>query len=163
MPVWNELLKDKDFQAQAGFGDETDDCADMLEVAAIDLNRDRQKEIVLRGKNFDLCSAVGNCGFWVFEKKNRTYGLILASSDYFGVTKLPDQTRKTRTKGYSDLLLKSHYNASDTAYNFFKYDGERYRQSKCLVDAHIPATAENPDEWKRQFVTCREYEKMWTR
>ena len=159
LPAWSELLKDKDFQEQAGFGEEEDDCAEMLEAAVIDLNRDGQKEIILRGKNIDLCSAVGNCDFWVFEKKNRKYRMILNWGDHLGMTRLPKQIRKTRTKGYSDLLLKSHYNASDTSFNFFKYDGEKYKQSKCLVYAHIPGTIDNSDGSKSKFVTCREYEK----
>ncbi len=155
LPVWNELMKDKDFTEGGSYG-ESGNCSDMFEVKYIDLNRDGQKEILLRGKNFNVCGATGNCGFWVFHKTGKIYRKILADSDYVDITEMGNQLKKSSTKGFRDILLKSHLSASDTAYSTYKFDGRNYKETKCMVEACVVCTGENP---KWEFISWQEYEK----
>lgn len=158
LPIWNQLLKDKNFQDWERISDESLDCADMLEIKEIDLNQDNQKEILLRGKNFYLCSAVGNCAFWIYEKKSKRYEKALYSTDYIDITEMGEQIKKTRTNNYSDILLKGHLTAADTSYDFYKFDGKRYKRKKCLVNTYVRGTSDNP-QW--EFVGCKEFYKRW--
>lgn len=155
LPVWKELTKDDYFREQGSYG-ESGNCSDMLEVKNIDLNQDGQKEILLRGKNFNLCSAVGNCAFWIYEKKGKRFRKILYSTDYIDITKMPNQIKKNRTNGYFNIVLKGHLNAAETNYLYYKFDGQKYKQNNCLVYTYIPGTNSNP-KWK--FISCREYDK----
>lgn len=154
--VWKYLVKDRDFQTWEPISDESLDCTDMLEIKKIDLNRDGKKEILLLGKNFNLCSAVGNCAFWILQKNRKTYKKLLYSTEYIDISGLGEQVRKNKTKGYFDILLKGHYSASETTYESYKFDGRKYQQSKCLVNVPIAGTSDNP-QWK--FVACQEFFK----
>jgi hypothetical protein len=162
LPVWNLLQRDSEFKDRfAGSRGSSADCSDMLEASFIDLNKDGEKEILLRGANFQLCSAVGNCGFWVFRKAGQSYKKILVWSDYIDITEMGDQVEKASTNGYSGLLLKGHMDASNTHYFYFRYDGQKYRQTKCMVDAYVPGSnVDGNAKWK--FVTCREYERNYS-
>ena len=160
LPVWKELVKDKSFRqrTQSQTGEESFDCADMLEIKEADLNRDGQKEIILRGKNFNLCSAVGNCAFWIYQKRRRKYKKILDSTDYADATKMPNEVENDKTNGYFDILLKSHITAGDTGYDFYKFDGASYKHKKCQVSTPVLGTSENP---KWEFIGCRKFYKRW--
>lgn len=156
LPIWNQLIKDKTFKDWNVYSRYSMDCAEMLDLKKIDLNRDGQKEILLRGKNFNLCSAVGNCAFWVYQKKGKKYRKLLHSTDYADITELPNQIRKTRTKKFLDIVLKGHLSAADTSHSFYKFDGKKYKLTKDLVNACTVCTGDNP-KWK--FMTWKEYEK----
>lgn len=156
LPVWNLIKKDDYFQRQSGGTFFKPNCSDMFEILNFDLNKDGNKEIILRGKSSDLCGAVGNCGFWIFEKKGKRYRKILSASDYVDITEMGEQITRRKTKGYFDILLKGHWSASDTGYYTYKFNGQKYTKNKCLVEACVICTGDNP-KWK--FMSCREYEK----
>lgn len=156
LPVWTQLLNDRDFKDWETDARDSLDCAMMLDVKKIDLNRDGRAEILLRGNNSNLCSPVGNCAFWIYEKKDGKYRKLLASTDFWEITEMGDQIQTRRTNDYSDILLKGHFTASDTTYELYKFDGTKYKQSKCSVETPIPGTSDNP-KWK--FVTCKEFFK----
>lgn len=157
LPVWKELVKSKSFQDWEPNSYQSLDCKDMLELRKIDLNQDGQKEIILRGNNSNLCSVVGNCGFWIYEKKKGKYKNILYETDYIDATDLPHQILKTKTNRYYDILLKGHLIAPDTDYFFYKFDGKNYKLSKHLVKACIVCVGDNP-KWK--LFTWKEYKKL---
>jgi hypothetical protein len=137
LPIWKVLLKDKHFQEQSPFSLEGKlGCEDLLEIKRVDLNNDGNKEIPVRGKNGNLCSAVGNCQFWIYEKKAGKYKKLLHETDYIDVSKLGEQILKKRTRGYYDILLKWHIGAPDTGYQFYKFDGKKYRLTRDLVNAY---------------------------
>jgi hypothetical protein len=152
LTIWKELINDKTFWEWQPVEGESLNCADMVEIRQADLNEDNQKEILVRGRNISLCSPVGNCAFWIFERKGKSYKKILYSTDYYSET--PDQIKKTSTKGYSDILLKGHFSASDTTYNLYKFDGKKYRENRCSVQAYVPGTSADP-QW--EFISCKEY------
>ncbi len=102
-----------------------------------------------------MCGAVGNCGFWIFEKKGKNYRKILSASDYVDITEMGKQITRKETKGNFDILLKGHWSASDTGYYTYKFNGQKYTETKCLVEACVICTGDNP-KWK--FFSCREYE-----
>jgi len=156
LPIWKELIKHKSFQDWGLASNESLDCVDMLDVREIDLNQDNKKEILIRGKNFNLCSAVGNCAFWIYEKKNGKFNELLYSTDYIDVTESPNQVKKTKTNNYFDILLKSHWSAADTEYSTYKFNGKKYKENKCLVETCVVCTGNKP---KWEFISCQEYSK----
>jgi hypothetical protein len=156
LPLWNELIKDKDFQSWWKDSVNSLDCVEMFEIKEVDLNIDGRKEILLRGKNMNLCDAVGNCGFWIYEKKGDKYKKLLSSTDYIDITKIGNQVRKAKTNNYSNILLKGHLSGVDTEYTSYKFDGQEYKKTKCLVHTYVPGTMDNP---KHEFISCREWEK----
>lgn len=157
LPVWKELIKDKSFQEWQWLEDESLNCADMIEVKQIDLNQDNREEILVRGSNFNLCSAVGNCAFWIFEQNGKRYRKLLYSTDQKSMTKMADQAVKTKTKGYSNITLKGHFSSSETIYEFYKFNGNKYQRNKCLAEIPIPGTHDNP---KWEFIGCNQFFKQ---
>lgn len=136
-PIWKVLLKDKYFGEQSPFSHEGKlGCEDLLEIKRVDLNHDGNKEILVRAINGNLCSAVGNCRFWIFETNGGKYRKLLDETDYTDVSKLGEQILKKRTRGYSDILLKWHIGAPDTGYQFYKFNGKKYKLSRDLVNAY---------------------------
>lgn len=158
IPVWKELLRDKYFREWEQNFHESLDCKDMIETKEFDLNQDNKQEILIRGKNFNLCSAVGNCGFWIYKRKGNRYKRLLYSTDYTDVTELPNQVKRNKTKEYFNILLKGHYSASDTIYTYYIFDGQKYRENKCLVDACVICSGDNPT-W--EFVSCKKFFKRF--
>ncbi|HEY8559638.1 MAG TPA: hypothetical protein VIL74_04480 [Pyrinomonadaceae bacterium] len=154
--VWKYLVRDRDFQEWQPSPRESLDCKDMFEIKEFDLNQDGNKEILLRGKNFNLCSPVGNCGFWIYERAGKGYQKILGSTDYSDIIELPHQIQKNKTNGYRDVLLKGHFTASDTTYRHYKFIGKKYKLVKDLINACVVCTGDNP-KWK--MMTWKEYKK----
>ena len=157
LPIWKLIIEDRYFLEQSSGLFEGPDCSDMFEILKFDLNQDGEKEILLRGNSADLCGAVGNCGFWIFGKKGKNYRKLLSASDYFEVNEMGDQVKTQMTSGYRDILLKAHWNSSDTVHRTYKFNGQKYIESKCLVDYYIRGTEPSP-KWK--FISCREHEKL---
>lgn len=157
LPVWKYLIKDKDFQEWEPYPDESLDCKDMLNIKEVDLNRDGSYEILLRGNNSNFCSAVGNCAFWIYEKKGKGYKQILYATDHSEVSDLGKQVKKNKTSGYYDILLKGHFTASDTTFSHYKFSKGKYKLAKDLIEACIICSGENP-KWK--MMTWKEYKKL---
>lgn len=157
LPVWKVLLKDKYFWAQSPFSLEGKlGCEDLLEIKRVDLNHDGNKEILVRAINGNLCSAVGNCRFWIYETNGGKYRKLLDETDYTDVSKLGEQILKTKTNGYSDILLKGHFTAADTTYGFYRFDGKKYKLGKHLVHACTVCVGDNP---KWEFITWKEFRR----
>ena len=156
-PIWKHLINDRDFREWSPISDERNDCKDMLEIKRVDLNQDGNKEILILGKSLSLCSPVGNCAFWIFEKRGKSYQKLIYSNDYIDITKNGQQLQRKKTNGYFDILLKGHLSASDTSYEFYKYNGKNYKLHKSLVQACIICVGENP---KWEFMTWKEYKKL---
>jgi hypothetical protein len=158
LPIWNQLIKDKSFKDWWKFSEGSFDCANALEIKEFDLNNDGQNEFLLRGKNPPFCSAVGNCAFWIYQKEGQKYRKLLYSTDYADISELPNQVKETKTNGFSDIVLKGHITAGDTSYYFYKFDGKKYKQNKCLVNTYIRGTSDNS---KQEFISCKEFYKRW--
>lgn len=157
LPVWKLLLKNEYFGERTNLTFNEPNCAKMFEVLFFDLNRDGQKEILLRGNLSDLCGATGNCGFWIFGKVGKNYRKLLSASDYVDIIKMGNQIKQRRTNGYRDILLKGHWNASETNYGHYKFINEKYKLVKDLINACFPCSGDNA-KWK--MITWKEYEKL---
>src|SRR5215204_4901208 len=68
LPFWPELKNDSEFIKRLGVSNGVINCSDMVEIRKLDLNHDGIAEFLVRGKGPFLCSAMGNCGFWIFEQ-----------------------------------------------------------------------------------------------
>ena len=150
LPVWKQLIKDKDFREAAKDFYMHADCAEMLDVKKIDLNDDGQKEIVLWGNNGNLCGATGNCNLWIYENKNGKYKLLLQAVAYNDELKW-FEAKKVKANGYRNLLLKTHMSGYETEYVYYKFNGNEYLNNKCLM--YVYAMSEE----KPSIMTCKEY------
>ena len=153
-PLWIALHKDREFRERIDgmFGEH--DCKDMFEIYPADLNQDGKKEIFIRGSITEFCGGVGNCMFWTLEKRSRGYKILISSTDYVDRSGMGEQIRKTFSKGYSDILLKGHFSAAETSFSYYKFDGRRYRESKCLYELPV---GYNGDEPVWGFISCKEF------
>ncbi len=122
----------------------------MLDVQEIDLNSDEQKEFILQGNNGNLCSATGSCAVWIYQRKNDGYKLLLQSYAYSDGVEKWIEVKKQKTKGYREILLKTHSSASDTIYYFYKFNGNRYIEINCLLYSYWF------NEKEPSIMTCKE-------
>jgi len=153
-PIWKALRRDRSFREQLTFTYESQNCTAILEIYYKDLNRDGTPEVLVRGKTVDACGGVGNCLFWILEKTRNGYRTLIASSDYVDRAAMGDQVRRASTRGYSDILLRGHMSASETTYSYYKFNGRRYVESKCLYE--LPVRYKG-DEAVWGFITCTEF------
>jgi hypothetical protein len=156
LPIWQELKKDKDFVDRLHAMDGTLNCSDMLEIKAIDLNRDGRSEFLVRGKDFQFCGATGNCKFWAFEKRGAQAQILLSATDYGEKTQLGDQVQRSRAGGYANLLLKGHFTAAETSYTTYRFDGKRYVESRCMYE--VPKHTRD-GEGSMELITCEEFRR----
>lgn len=154
-PVWNLLLKEMYSDVPEDYQFDVPDCSDMFEVMFYDLNQDGKNEILLRGKITDFCGGVGNCRFWVFEKKDGKYRTLLSTSDYVDITKMGRQIQQEKTNGYLNLLIKGHMNAADTNYIIYEFDGRKYNEGKGLVHTYDRSKGYDNPHW--EFISEEEY------
>jgi hypothetical protein len=156
LPVWKLLQKEEYFKFQNDGQFYEPNCANMFEIFKFDLNRDGRKEIILRGKIHGLCGATGNCGLWIFGKKGGKYRELLSDEDYFHISKMGKQITNKKTKDYADILLTYRFSVSDIAYTTYKFDGQKYIESKCQVST--PNYSEKTtSKLKWHFVSCKRY------
>ena len=154
LPLWKELKNDKNFREYEKDFHLTGDCADMLSIRKEDLNNDGRDELILQGKDGDLCSPTGACGVWIYQQKDTKYKLLLSSSAYRDGEESWIDLEKRKTKGYQDILLKSHASASETIYWFYKFNGNKYVKNKCLfynyfLSEEEPSIMTCKEAWKR--------------
>lgn len=92
-------------------------------VKLIDLDRDGTPEVVAQA--MVACGASGNCPFWVLQKKPDCYKLLLEDTvETFTV-------QKTRTNGFSDIVLASHDSAFEQTIDVYRYEGGAYKDAGC--------------------------------
>ncbi len=153
LPLWNELKKDKEFIERIENFNQDEDCAEMLEVQQIDLNGDRRNEFIVWGRSSGLCGGTGNCAVWIYEKKNDKYKLLLQSVAYNDTAKW-FEVKKAKSNGYRNILLKSHFTAAETTYIFYKFNGTKYVEDKCLMYRYFSY------EKKTSIMTCKEHSEQ---
>lgn len=155
LPVWNELKKDTQFENWIGANAGVVNCSDVLEVKTVDLNGDGTGEFLIRGKDYRLCSAVGNCGFWIGERVGKRTRLLLSASDYTGgYEQLGVQVQRETAHSYSKILLKGHFSAAETAYTTYSFNGKNYFESRCMFE--VPRDARQGDG-SMEMITCDKF------
>ena len=153
-PVWKILMKGASFR-ESVIGSDASYCEDVLDVALIDVNGDAQPEIFLWAKTFAFCGAVGNCDIWIFQKRGSKYRMLLHGDDYIDRAVMGEQLLRTKTRGYYDLLLKGHFSAAHTSFSYYKFDGRRYVEERCLYE--VPKY-DTRNELDSEMITCKEFE-----
>jgi hypothetical protein len=156
MPIWNTLLGDKASREVLEYSTDVTDCKDILEIKYFDLNGDRKYEVLVRAVSIPSCGAVGNCDFWILEKRNGRFRIILHDNDYWDITEMGKQVLRERTNEYRDILLKGHFSAAETSFVTYRYNGKRYVQARCRyqVPDHSRSDA-NQTKW--HFIPCIEF------
>lgn len=156
LPIWHALKKD------AGFKDWTNgkgrlNCSDLLDVAQVDLNDDgEQEEFLVRGKNAQMCSAVGNCGFWILEVTKKEARVLLSDTDFWDGSQLGEQIQSKHSSGYATVLLKYHFTAAETGYTTYSFDGKEYAESRCVFE--VPKHA-RVGEGSVEIISCKEFDR----
>lgn len=152
--IWNTIRREKEVRELLDYTTESPDCKDMFEVKYVDLNLDRRPEILVRARTIQFCGAVGNCDLWVLDTTGKQYRVLLHADDYVDRSDMGEQVRPTKTHGYSDLLLKGHFSAGNTSFSTYKFDGKKYRESRCLYETY-KYDEDNKPKW--YFVKCSEF------
>lgn len=154
LPIWRYLVKDERIYKTEYDTEQTPDCSKIVEVYYVDLNNDGKTEILVRGMTTPLCGGVGNCAFWIFQKSGNRFRILFKGNDYIDRSRMGGQVLRTRTKGYSDILVKGHFTAAHTGFYYLKFNGRKYRDAKCLYE--VPNyDSKNNLSWK--FVTCEQF------
>jgi hypothetical protein len=99
----------------------------------IDLNGDGKVEVIAQALDVKVgCGATGNCAFWVFEKNENQYRLLLDTRGPDGIGGIELFTLEPRrTNGFNDLVLAAHDSASEKTLYAYRYKNDRYQLSKC--------------------------------
>lgn len=113
-----------------------DDSASKLEeeafntrVKLIDLNQDGTPEVIAQA--MVACGASGNCPFWILRKEAGGYKLLLDdSAETFTI-------QKTRTNGYSDIVLALHDSAFEQTLDVYQYADGEYKGSPGCYSAIV--------------------------
>ena len=95
-------------------------------VKYIDLNGDGKPEVIAQaGGEVSGCSPTGNCPFWILHRRGTSYEILLeGEAQTFTI-------QRTRTKGYSDVVLSRHGSAFESEARTYIFDGEFYRERTC--------------------------------
>ena len=99
----------------------------------IDLNGDGKVEVLAQAFDFKVgCGATGNCAFWVFEKKENQYRLLLDTRGPDGIGGIELFTvEPNRTNGFNDLVFAAHDSASEKTLYVYRYKNDHYKMSEC--------------------------------
>ena len=149
-PMWELLLRDENFQFFTDGLRHDADCSDILRIRKIDLNGDGKKEIIVAGWNWALCSATGNCGVWIFEKKRGRFIKLLSDTSHSETEPIPVWVNKKTENGYKTLRLQNHLSGYETSFRELIFREGKYVENKCKVQmVWIDSSV--------RFTSCDEY------
>lgn len=154
LPIWLELKGDGEFKKWVDGESGTYDCSQLLEVKSVDLNSDGFPEVLARGKGLLRGLQLTGCGFWVFD--GRTHNIIFSGQDFGDTPDIDDVVRKSRTRGYSDLLIMERVSGIETIYSTYSFNGEQYSESRCMYQVMKNEDHRTEGDW--ELVPCKEYE-----
>jgi hypothetical protein len=103
----------------------SDAIEDNVDISFFDLDHRGQKELAIQSG----CAAVGNCGLDIYTRVGKTYRRLLTTDMVQSVTPLV-----TTTYGFRDLELRTHGSATESYHRLFKFDGHRYKRSRCWTE-----------------------------
>src|SRR6185436_12165476 len=86
------------------------------------------------------CAAVGNCALVLYGKTRTHYRSLLVADMVQTMNVL-----KTSSHGFRDLKIGTHDSAFDTYFRIFRYDGKKYKRTKCWSE--IYAFADLKGKW----------------
>lgn len=116
-------------------------------VALVRLHRSSTPNVVAQWMGNGLCSPTGNCPFWIFERRNGRYELILKG---FGQTYT---IQDTQTNGYKDVVISAHGSATSSGLTLYKYSGGHYHEAGCFDAEWTERNGDSVRELKEPRVT----------
>lgn len=154
--VWRVLKQDEDFKRSADELLYDADCSRSIDIRKIDLNGDGSKEILIKGTNYFLCSATGTCNFWVLQKNGSRLERILVGYDYSNYSESEKdsfiQVKETKTNGFFDIQLRSHFSGYETKFRTYEYNGKEYDLKDCSAEVFSM-------NGERSVLSCMEFDK----
>ena len=92
-------------------------------IKLMDLNGDGVAEVVAQG--MAVCSATGNCPFWVLRRVNHSYEPILeGEAQTFTI-------QNSTSNGFHDIVLSTHGSASSGGLTRYQYKDGSYHDVDC--------------------------------
>jgi hypothetical protein len=104
-----------------------DDVDSFARITLLDLDRDGKKELAIQSD----CAAVGNCGLEIYSRSSRILKPLFTDDMVQVITVLP-----TKSKGFHDVKLRTHFSAFDSYHRIFRFDGKTYRRKKCWIESY---------------------------
>jgi hypothetical protein len=83
--------------------------------------------LLVKGGGEFLCSATGNCPYWLFRRVSDRYQMELN----LGVAQEVTVERKSKTAN-PVLTAKQHGSATQSGLRLYQYDGKRYKLVRCM-------------------------------
>lgn len=143
----NDLEREKGFIESAKYYLEEDNpsnCTDILFIEqSVDLNNDGVEESVVRGKNWLLCGATGNCSTWIYGKFGNKYKKLLDT----GGKSL--EVKQKSGKNYKNIFVRVHDSCCSSYLQTYKFDGKKYKEDNCLFEDYRTTGEKN-------LITCAE-------
>ncbi len=124
--LWKKLVREESFK-----GLSISDCSEHFRLDEFDLNRDGKSETVVHGSGLHLCSATGNCPFWIYSESEDGYKLLLEADNIQQY-----EFKGSSTGGYRELITRTHDSAYDSQWSLYKYDGDQYRLKECTLHSY---------------------------
>ena len=154
--VWKELKKDEVFKALLSRATGHMSCSAILLTTERDLNNDGKKEILATAKGPLLCGKADTCGFWVFEAGNAKLKTLLAVDGALSGMTLGEEVQRTRTRGYTDVVVALDMFTNQTNFRTYKFDGKQYVESSCSYEV-MKWPRDGEGLWK--LISCKEFDK----
>jgi hypothetical protein len=155
LPIWAELKKDEDFKYYTDRLYVDVNCEKVLKIVRMDLNNDTEKDFIIKGDSSIFCDLTWNCGFWIYQKNGGQYRKLLFGISYLDdleKEETPIQIQKSLTKGFLDVLLKEHLSGYETSFSNYKFDGQNYIETGCIVK-------ESDFNGKIKNLSCKEWKR----
>lgn len=114
-----------------------------------DLNNDSKNEYIIRGEGGTLlCSATGNCLWWIYKKIGNNYKKLLeANGKYLEV-------QKKHYSNYKNIDVKFRDSCCSFYQTTYKFNGKIYRENNCdYVDYGTTGI--------KSVMSCKEYDKQY--
>jgi hypothetical protein len=117
-------------------------------ITLIDLNSDGTPEVVAQG--LVNCGATGNCPFWVLQKSNPGYEVLLEGEAHAFTI------QRSRTNGFCDIVLSTHGSYSSGGLTTYQYQEGVYKDVGCYNYEWTALEGEKVRELKEPRITpCR--------
>jgi hypothetical protein len=131
-----------------------DDDADMVQQDILRVEHDLRYEhttlgghelTLVQAHNVDGCGATGNCLFFVLDSHNDPL-LSGVSAQQFTIL-------STEHHGLPDIQLGTHISALQTSQDWYQFDGQKYKRTRCAVDTF--GVDHNDSKSHREFSPCK--------
>ena len=120
-------------------------------VEFIDLNSDGFPEVIAHLSG-DACSPTGNCPLYVLRKTGKNYRVILEKQAAQSIF-----VQKTRSNGYSDVVVRMHGSATETGLFVYQFRQGRYWRTHCYDESftYIGKDGEEHELEEPRITPCR--------